>query len=115
MFQIIIDTKCCNKEALFYRASVFFLFNTVMQSSYTQQTSRFADLRHLIELLMDSVASKLLERPTIILEFFFSKTRGECLRIQDGIEGDVFRELHNEKDEMVDYLRLFSLFLLMRN
>lgn len=95
MFGYISDTHFCDKEALFFQVSTFNIFYSVLSSSKSRN-SKFADLKALIRVITSSAISKLEEQPDLLVELFFSKTRGDCARIQNGGDYDFYEEKEKE-------------------
>lgn len=91
MFGRISSTHECDKESLFYLASHFYLFNEILQHPISK-TPGFADLRTFIELVTSSAIAKISERPSLIIELFFHKTKSDCYRIQNGDNDEGWRD-----------------------
>jgi hypothetical protein len=91
MLGYISDTHICDKEALFFQISTFNVFHMVL-SSPISRSSKFADLKALIRVISASAISKLDDQPDLLVELFFSKTRGDCARIQNGGNYDFVEE-----------------------
>ena len=52
--------------------------------------------------MVDSAMTRIKEYPHLIIDFFFSKTRGDCIRIQGG-EDEIRRQVdddHYEQDDV---------------
>jgi hypothetical protein len=86
------------------------LFEEILSNSVSRSPS-FAKLRDFILLVTSQAISKIEENPLVLMDFFFSKTRRDCLRIQDGDNEGIWSEkdVDDKLPDAVDLNEQFSI------
>ncbi|KAJ2991828.1 Topoisomerase 1-associated factor 1 [Globomyces sp. JEL0801] len=83
MFQRISHTEKCDKESLFYHASILYRFNEILNDPVSKLPI-FDDLILFIKVTISSFSLRINDNPLLIFEIFCPKTKSDCYRIQNG-------------------------------
>ncbi|KAJ3350857.1 Topoisomerase 1-associated factor 1 [Entophlyctis luteolus] len=77
-------------EPLLYKLSTFDLFNRIIaDEKILEPTKEYGELKEFIRYVLKRFFAKSQEYPLLFIEILFSKTRGDCRRIQNGFENDI--------------------------
>lgn len=99
MFDIISRTDAgCNLAPLFYTASTFYTFNAFLNAP-ASRADVYEPLKNVIRFICAEAMTRVVENPYIVIDFFFSKTRGDCNRLLGNEDMDVHELRVIEEDD----------------